>query len=226
MGALEAESNLEAGLGPLDDPLFIRVQNQSARLAERYANGWSTVDIGFLSFLLETSRFGFFAFGPVTIDVGLVEDLIIKTAGSLAPPASGLTSYSEDFVEFTGLLMKELRRSGRRHVDELHYLLAFMRIGKGVPGRVFAELGVGPEQVEAYASARGSDGNGDEDGVAEERLYSPEEAADYLSVHVKTVRSWIRSGRLRASRLAGQRALRIRASDLRDVLEPVEPEGD
>ena len=58
-----------------------------------------------------------------------------------------------------------------------------------------------------------------------ERLYSPEEAAEYLGVHVQTVRGWIRSGRLRASRLAGQRALRIRASDLLEVLEPIEP-GD
>ncbi|MBE0608762.1 MAG: helix-turn-helix domain-containing protein [Dehalococcoidia bacterium] len=56
-----------------------------------------------------------------------------------------------------------------------------------------------------------------------ERLYSPEEAADYLGIHVQTVRGWIRSGRLRASRLAGQRALRIRASDLQSVLEPVDP---
>ncbi len=58
-----------------------------------------------------------------------------------------------------------------------------------------------------------------------ERLYSPEEAATYLGVHVQTIRAWIRTGRLRASRLAGQRALRIRASDLASVLEPVEP-GD
>jgi excisionase family DNA binding protein len=56
-----------------------------------------------------------------------------------------------------------------------------------------------------------------------ERLYSPEEAAEYLGVHVQTVRGWIRSGRLKASRLAGQRALRIRASDLGSILEPVAP---
>ncbi|MCK9521100.1 MAG: helix-turn-helix domain-containing protein, partial [Dehalococcoidia bacterium] len=61
--------------------------------------------------------------------------------------------------------------------------------------------------------------------AADERLYSPEDAAEYLGVHVQTVRAWIRSGRLRASRLAGQRALRIRASDLQSVLEPVTP-GD
>jgi excisionase family DNA binding protein len=56
-----------------------------------------------------------------------------------------------------------------------------------------------------------------------EKLYSPEEAAEYLNIHVQTVRAWIRSGRLRARRLAGQRALRITASDLQSVLEPVSP---
>jgi excisionase family DNA binding protein len=77
---------------------------------------------------------------------------------------------------------------------------------------------VTPEQVEDYARL------GREPGTAvPEKLYSPEEAAEYLGVHVQTVRTWIRSGRLRASRLAGQRALRIRARDLESVLEPVDP---
>ena len=53
-------------------------------------------------------------------------------------------------------------------------------------------------------------------------IRDPQEAAAYLNVHVQTVRAWIRSGRLRARRLAGQRALRITASDLRSVLEPLE----
>jgi excisionase family DNA binding protein len=59
-----------------------------------------------------------------------------------------------------------------------------------------------------------------------EKLYSPEEAAEYLNIHVQTVRAWIRSGRLRARRLAGQRALRITASDLQSVLEPISSDED
>ena len=55
-----------------------------------------------------------------------------------------------------------------------------------------------------------------------EKLYSPEEVASYLGVHVQTVRSWIRSGRLPARRLAGQRALRIREVDIEHVLEPLD----
>jgi excisionase family DNA binding protein len=55
------------------------------------------------------------------------------------------------------------------------------------------------------------------------RLFSPEEAAAYLNVHVQTVRAWIRSGKLPASRLAGLKSIRIREADLEKVLEPIEP---
>jgi excisionase family DNA binding protein len=89
-----------------------------------------------------------------------------------------------------------------------------MLVGEGIPGRVFGELGVTPDEVRAFVpEAAGAAG----------RLYSPEDAAEYLGVHVKTVRNWIRSGRLPASRLAGQRVLRIRAADLNRLLEPVSP---
>lgn len=50
---------------------------------------------------------------------------------------------------------------------------------------------------------------------------SPEEAAQHLGVHVQTIRGYIKSGKLPASRLAGERAIRIRATDLARVLEPL-----
>jgi excisionase family DNA binding protein len=80
---------------------------------------------------------------------------------------------------------------------------------------VFSELGVSPEEVRSFVPEREA---------ATRRLYSPEEAAEYLGVHVKTVRNWIRAGRLPASRLAGQRVLRIKSGDLNGLLEPVSSE--
>jgi excisionase family DNA binding protein len=50
---------------------------------------------------------------------------------------------------------------------------------------------------------------------------TPEQAADVLHVHVQTIRDYIRSGKLRAFRLAGERALRIRRADLESLLEPL-----
>ena len=180
-----------------------------------------TADLMFLAFLRRMARFGYFSYGPVTIDVRIIEDILEGTAPG--PPADRSTFtpvYTEDYVRFTRQLMDEVRRSGQRRVDELHFLLAFMRFGEGLPSRVFGELGVTPEQVEAYARSRTQ---GQE---SLERLYSPEEVAEYLGVHVQTVRAWIRTGRLPARRLAGQRALRIRASDVHRVLEPVGTDGE
>lgn len=174
-----------------------------------------TLDLYFLVYLRKLSRFGFFTLGPLTIDVRVVEDIVERTvvrgSGGQQP------SWSDDLVRFSQALMAEVRRSGRQRIDEGHFLLAFMRTHEGLPERVFGELGVTPEEIDVYlrAGARGPS--------AAEKLYSPEEAATYLGVHVQTVRAWIRSGRLPARRLAGQRALRMTASDLQSVLEPLTP---
>ena len=48
-----------------------------------------------------------------------------------------------------------------------------------------------------------------------------EEAAEALSIHVQTLRAYVRSGKLPAMRLAGERAIRIRRADLSKVLEPL-----
>lgn len=198
-----------------EDSFLAGVQRTLGKLAEEYASAEATLDLLFLAYLLRTAHFGYFTYGPVTIDVRLIEDLVARTiTPSTAAEGGARAGYSDDAVRFFKVLSEEIELSGRRRVDELHFLLAFMKIREGIPGRVFAELGVRPEDVLAFVpQAR----------PADRRLYSPEEAAEYLGVHVKTVRNWIRSGRLPASRLAGQRVLRIRAHDLDRVLEPVDP---
>jgi excisionase family DNA binding protein len=184
---------------------------------ERLNSPHGTADILFLVYLRRLSHFGYFSFGPINIDLRVIEDIVERTVEK-APPGfeRRQVTYSDDFIHFTQRLAEEMARSGRRRIDELHFLLAFMRLDEGLPKRVFGELGVSPEQVEAYARSRATQP------AASQKLYSPEEAAEYLNVHVQTVRSWIRSGRLRARRLAGQRALRITASDLESVLEPLD----
>jgi excisionase family DNA binding protein len=203
------------------DDLVRRINDAVVADTRRLNTARCTLDMHFLAYLRLMSHFGYFSFGPLNIDVRLIEDIVERTAPRL-PEGSGwdahwdLRPMSDDLVRFSQRLMEEVKRSGRQRIDELHYLLAFMRTDEGLPKRVFGELGVTLQQVEEYAANRG---------LQEpplERLFSPEEAADYLNVHVQTVRAWIRSGRLKARRLAGQRALRITASDLLSVLEPVE----
>jgi len=193
----------------------VRALGGEVGIVDEIANRSSaTIDLFFLGYLRLVSQFGIFSFGPITIHLPTIEEIVFRTA-----PLAQRGDASE-LVRFTELVGEEVARSGARQINELHALLAFMKLDAGLPGRVFGELGVRPEEVEAFARVGHSPPRG------LERLYSPEEAAEYLGIHVQTVRAWIRSGRLRASRLAGQRALRIRASDLESVLDPVEPESE
>ncbi|HID85803.1 MAG TPA: DNA-binding protein [Anaerolineae bacterium] len=52
-------------------------------------------------------------------------------------------------------------------------------------------------------------------------LLSVREAADFLGLSVSTIRRYIRDGRLPAYRVAGERLLRIKRSDLEALLDPV-----
>lgn len=45
-------------------------------------------------------------------------------------------------------------------------------------------------------------------------LHTVEEAAELMKVSPDTVREWVRSGRLRASKLAGSKTLRISTDDI------------
>ena len=58
----------------------------------------------------------------------------------------------------------------------------------------------------------------------EKQFFSPDEAAEFLDVHTQTIRGYIRTGKLPALRLAGERALRIQKDDLLALLEPYKPE--
>ncbi len=204
-------------LGQGSDRFLEEFGLECAREAVRLGCPQVTVDLHFLVFLRRFARFGFFQFGPISIDLRIIEELVERDLPRGDPGEAVV--LGDDVVRFSKMLVEEVARSGRRRIDELVYLLTFMRWREGVPARVFGELGVTPDQVLRFAREQRAAS------PSPERLYSPEEAAEYLGVHVQTVRAWIRSGRLRASRLAGQRALRIRASDLDSVLEPVGP-GD
>jgi len=51
---------------------------------------------------------------------------------------------------------------------------------------------------------------------------TPEEGAEFLGIHIQTIRGYIRSGKLPAVRVAGERAIRIRKASLEALLEPLE----
>ncbi len=209
-------------VNPLDPParektrsFYERFSARGHEVAAELGTDVRSIDGKFLGFLRELGRFGIFSLGPLTIRLAPVEELVAR---SVSPATEGLNAAEEaTFDEFFVVLAKERARARPPRSDELDVLLTFMRMTRGVPARVFGELGVSPERVEEYVRS-----GGDEPPELE-RLYSPEEVAEYLGVRTETVRSWIRSGRLPAQRLVGQRALRVRASDLAAALEPFEP---
>jgi excisionase family DNA binding protein len=204
-------------------PGFVRAVNEIFQAeTDRLQASTFHVDLLFAAYVRYMSRFGYFTYGPITLDANLVEDIAERTVPRRGSGDSGPVIIGDDAQRLSFKVMEEVRRSGRKHIDELHYLLAFMRLDEGLPKRVFSELGVTPEQVETYARSVASQSPQ----RPMEKLYSPEEAAVYLNIHVQTVRTWIRTGRLRARRLAGQRALRITASDLQSVLEPLDPDDE
>lgn len=56
-----------------------------------------------------------------------------------------------------------------------------------------------------------------------EKVYTPEEAAEALSVHRETIRQWLRSGKLGGVKVG--RLWRVRERDLQKVLQ-TKPEGE
>ncbi len=198
---------------------------QMAHIRHSYPDlGELSVDFLLLCFLSEVTRLGRFTYGPISIETRVVEDTFERNYPRLGPGEHWTGARQTDsYRRFYETLSAEVARSGRRRIDDLHWLMAFMRTNEGLPGKVFGELGIRPEDVERFTRGEATSSTAEKGDTGLERLYSPEEIADYLGVHVQTVRAWVRSGRLAARRILGQRALRIRKSDLDAVLMPVTP---
>jgi excisionase family DNA binding protein len=55
--------------------------------------------------------------------------------------------------------------------------------------------------------------------VLDRDLLTPEQVAEYLQVHVETVRRWLRSGELRGVNLGGRARWRVRREDLQRFVD-------
>jgi excisionase family DNA binding protein len=223
----------EGSLQEINRPAWLsEVRAEGTRITDQL--GYMPVDatIEFISFLRVFATFGVFRYGPISIALGPLEEVFWREYRLLAPvglprwdaPDRSIPASTEDHVALMARAWAEGRRRGSRSFDVLDYLVAFMTAPGGLPHRVFAELGVSPERMRSYAERDRLGLPPAEERV--ERLYSPEEAAQYFGVRVETVRSWVRSGRLPASRLAGLKSIRIKESDLAAVLNPIAPPSD
>lgn len=64
----------------------------------------------------------------------------------------------------------------------------------------------------------------DENGTGQDYL-TVDQAASYLQLSTSSIRSYIRTGKLKAFRVAGLRKVLIQRDDLLALLEPTRPDG-
>jgi excisionase family DNA binding protein len=131
------------------------------------------------------------------------------------------------------------RSDGADRVEAVHMLVAFAPDDEGIMGKLKSTYGFNSTEWRAAlidwepptrkpspsgsnrpAPSGLSDANGRSHELRDKLLLSPDEAAEVLGVHTQTVRGYIRDGKLKAHRVAGERAIRIRREDLLALLEP------
>jgi excisionase family DNA binding protein len=183
-----------------------------------------------LGCLYAISHFGIVEFGTVILDL---EELGIDW---LVPPdkTGPKVTYSQEVVGILDHAAVIAKADGSAAIRIDHLLAAFAREESGLAAELKQKHGItnagwrhAAAQIETgHAAQVPQEPKDDREAASAARDYlSPEDAAEALGIHVQTVRAYIRTGKLPALRLAGERAIRIRRSDLETVLEPLVPQG-
>lgn len=172
-----------------------------------------------LGLLLEASRFGIAVIGPYQIDL---EELGFDWLQTGAPSAGApKVVYSDAVVALFDRAALIARVDGCGAAVRLeHALAAFASETSGLMARLKRDHQITAASWRAAAAQLRSP-EPTEPPVTD--YLTPEQAAETLNIHVQTVRTYVRTGKLPALRIAGERAIRIRRSDLAAVLEPLTP---
>lgn len=208
-----------------DQDELIRMTRLAIARAKRRGGGEVTPDDLLAGALHASARFGVVVLGPLTIDLHRLGEAPLDETDASGPKVAYSPAASSVFDRASVIAARD--RSGR--IEPLHMLAAFAGEEDGLMGRLKASYGIDSAGWRgALARWHPYDGT-DRRPVAGRPaavhdLLSPDEAADFLGVHTQTVRGYIRSGKLTAHRLAGERAVRIRRQDLLDLLEPYSPD--
>jgi len=178
-----------------------------------------------LGSLRAISCFGIATIGPWSIDLeSLGVDWVTQPEG---PKPKCI--YSQAAVDIFDRATAIARSTGDL-LTVFHLLAAFATEDSGLMGELKRKLEITSAAWRAaiaqLASPNGTTAKPETAKPVTRDFLTPEEAADALGVHVQTMRGYIRSGRLPAFRLAGERAIRIRRVDLEKLLEPLSPNQD
>ena len=177
--------------------------------------------------LQASARFGIVLVGDWTIDLDRLGEAPLDELDAKGPKVA----YSAAAVALIDRAAAIARQDGAPRADMVHLLAAFAYEEDGLMGRLKADFGFDATAWRAALVAWQPTSLARAEREPPPRLaaapvkalLSPDEAAGVLGVHTQTVRGYIRSGKLMAHRLAGERALRIRYQDLLALLEPSDP---
>ena len=193
-------------------------QTKKARLSE------VTPDELLLGCFRTVSQFGIVQLGPWTFDL---EELGMDWL-AYGEEKGHKVSYSQAVVDLLDRATQVARAGGFSTVHVTDLLAAYASSPEGLMGKLKRAHSITSAQWRAAIAdltSRSRDTFADRlapssTAPAVREYLTPEEAADLLSIHVQTLRGHVRSGKLPALRLAGERAIRIRKADLEKVFEP------
>jgi excisionase family DNA binding protein len=169
------------------------------------------------------SRFGAVRLGQWTIDL---EQLGIDWTNPAAK-SEVKVAYSEDVVRILDRAAVLARAEEAPKTAIEHILVCYAGESGGTMGWLREHYPIDALSWRAAVAALGSSEERPSGkpaaAPAPARDYlTPEEGAEFLGIHIQTIRGYIRSGKLPAVRVAGERAIRIKRASLEALLEPLE----
>jgi len=217
----------------MEDPVSIAIRAAIKR-AKRRKSPKVTRDDLLVGLFQVIARFDIVQIGPLTIDL---EELGEPLKDDTGKTNKQKVAYSSDTVAVFERAAHIARKDNSSKVELVHLLVAFAYEDSGLMAQLKKKYGIsGMEWRSALSkwqpvslektepSSKIGAGNKSTMEFKEKQFFSPDEAAEFLDIHTQTIRGYIRTGKLPALRLAGERALRIQREDLLALLEPYEPE--
>jgi excisionase family DNA binding protein len=153
------------------------------------------------------------------------------TRGGAPPRAAARARWGAPLQPIIQAAAEEARQLGSRLTRSAHVLLGIVASGQSALPGLLAGRGVTLDALraqvrDAIASSPSAPVPSAEplrstSSVLSRELFTVDQAAEFLGVHHQTLRGYIKSGKLPAYRLAGEKVLRIKRDDLMTLLEPV-----
>ena len=206
--------------------------------AKRRKNAEVSRDDLLIGLLQTVARFDIVQIGEITIDLEELEEPHPEVSEDDAGRADKQkVAYSPKASAVFDRAARIAKRDNSSKIGIAHLLVAFANEDNAVFARLKEKYGVSgvkwrsalsrwqPESPAKIATSSkvGSETKSPKE-LNEKMFFTPDEAAVFLDVHPQTIRGYIRTGKLAALRLAGERALRIQRNDLLALLEPYKPE--